>query len=486
MVTTETSQTALETMIERFRSVLVNSPQNPTVLLGFAEANLRRGRRLEALQAYQKVLSLTPDVSDAHMAVAEIYLLHGLPLEAYDELRKVFELEPGRPEAHLLLHEIEPLAPVPHELERLRLRFPTELQIAETHSRLVLEIEHLVREVEQLRELGEGPTSEPVHAYHLEQARKRLSRTQHLLGLLDSLPTGEAPVPRAEPVAPEVVAEEEPGMTLLPMDFEPEPASDLDSEPEPEYAERPMPDLDQEFELPAQDEEAPQHSAYDTVEMPSEKSVDEMTLEELLAGTEGLDLGESEPTGDGADIENFFSSLAITEPEPMESQPYEDMAPAVEEEELAPEPQPEPEEEPEPEPVAGSAGPSAARLAFYDSIAGGLRDAVDDLLRTRGLTSIFVVSVDGHVVAHQSRDSITAEQMGQLVVQIQQCLREYSGDLAYWALECEGGIILLQQLDERHGLVAVGQAGASFAMIRLNLDKARPKLADPLVGAPHD
>lgn len=446
MLTTEQqAQTALESMIERFRNVLANSPENPTVLLGFAEANLRRGRRLEALQAYQKVLGMTPDVSDAHMAVAEIYLLHGLPLEAYEELRKVFELEPGRPEAHLLLHEIEPLAPVPQELERLRMRYPTELQIAETHSRLVLEIEHLVREVEQLREQGEGPGSEPVAAYHLEQARKRLSRTQHLLGLLDSLPTGTPEPPRPEPLAP-----------LPELDLEPlaTPAEELELqlESEPVYDTQ---EMEPELDLPD----------FENIPAPSPED-DIPSLEELLGETGELDLGESP---DSHDIEDFFSSLAISEPE----EPDEDV--------------PLPELEPEPVAVEEApSGPSAARLGFYDSVSAGLREAVDELLRTRGLTSIFLVSLDGHVVAHQSRDSITPEQVGGLIVQLQDCLRSYSAEMTYWALECEGGIVLLQQLDERHGLVAIGQAGASFAMIRLNLDKAKSKLAEPLSGAPHD
>lgn len=440
--TEEQSQTALESMIERFRNVLANSPKNPTVLLGFAEANLRRGRRLEALQAYQQVLGLTPDVSDAHMAVAEIYLLHGLPLEAYDELRKVFELEPGRPEAHLLLHEIEPLAPVPQELERLRLQYPTDLQVAETHSRLVLEIEHLVREVEQLRESGEGASAEPVAAYHLEQARKRLARTQHLLGLLDSLPTGVPEPPRPEPLAPmpELPQLEEGFASQEPV-YETQEMDEAASADGPQDLE--LPDLAQ-IDAPGPDEEVP-------------------SLEELLGDTSDLDLGES---ADSHDIEDFFSSLAIEEPQPSEPE-EEAPLPVV--------------EEPEP---AGAI--SAARIAFYDSVSAGLREAVDELLRTRGLTSIFLVSVEGHVIAHQSRDSITPEQMGTLVVSLQHCLRSYSDDLAYWALECDGGIVLLQQLDDRHGLVAIGQAGASFAMIRLNLDKAKSKLAEPLAGAPHD
>lgn len=456
----DSNQTALESMIERFRAVLVQSPQNPTVLLGFAEANLRRGRRLEALQAYQKVLGLTPDVSDAHLAVAEIYLLHGLPLEAYEELRKVFEIEPGRPEAHLLLHEIEPLAPIPHVLEHLRARFPTELQVAETRSRLTLEVEHLVREVEQLRETGEGPASEPVASYHLEQARKRLNRTQHLLGLLETLPlyTGEPAMPRPTALHPGETESE--SYEALP-DY---PAS-LESSEEGGYETREM--------LESSDEE-PVLETYAPIEPEPGPGMESESIE--LEGRES-EL-EAEPE---SDIEDFFQSLALggePEPEPMAEPEPEPFVEELAELELEPEPGPEPAAPPEP------AGLSAERSSYYESAAPALREAVDDLLRTRGLTSIFLVSADGHVVAHQSRDSVTPEQMGELVLSIQSCLREFSPDLAYWALECEGGIVLLQQLDARHGLVAVGQPGASFAMIRLNLDKARPRLAEPLASAP--
>lgn len=466
MLTTEQAgQTALETMIERFRTVLASSPENPTVLLGFAEANLRRGRRLEALQAYQKVLGLTPDVSDAHLAVAEIYRLHGLPLEAYDELRRVFELEPGRPEAHLLLHEIEGLAPIPPELDFMRRRYPSELQVAETRSRLVLELEHLVREVEQLREPGEGPTAEPVSAYHLEQARKRLSRTQHLLSLLDTLPTHSPEPPRPELLAPVADEEPVPELPLVNLEMESEAGSESDSGLEPVAYETPeFPELPELPELTSLETEP----AYETQEMDAEPDPledDLSSLDDLLRDTPELD--GTEPEADAQDIEEFFSSLAISE------------------ENLVPEPEEVPLPVLEPEPEVAS-GPSAARLAYYESVAPSLREAVDELLRTRGLTSIFLVSVDGHVVTYQARDAVGPEQMGPLVVQVQQCVQDFSSELTYWALECEGGIVLLQQLDERHALVAVGQAGSSFAMIRLNLDKAKSKLAEPLTGAPHD
>ncbi|MEW6279222.1 MAG: hypothetical protein AB1758_11395 [Candidatus Eremiobacterota bacterium] len=430
MTTLETQpQTALEGMIEHFRSVLDRSPDDPNVLLGFAEANLRRGKRLEALTAFHRVLGVAPDVPDAHLGVAQIYYLHGLPLEAYAELCNVFELEPGRPEGFLLIHEMEGDYPVPDSLLRHRRFYPTEQQVSETRARLVLEREHLVREVDQLRAAGEGDSAEPVCAYHLEEARKRLTRVQQMLAGLENLPTRSQaevwepqPPPRPEPVSP--------------IGEQAEAAQEEESQ--------------EESQTPVEVYRTPEPPAAEPAELLREPGP-----------------AEEEPSGtDAEDIESFFAGL----------EEVADEAPP-EEPEATPE-TPAPPPSPEPAPA------SSQLLAFYEAASAPLKEAVEELLKTRGLTSIFVASADGHILVHSSRDSVSPERIGALAVEAQRCLTAFLPDPQYWALECDGGIVLMQQLDARHMLIAVGQAGASFAMIRLNLDKARPRLSEPLADAP--
>jgi len=52
----------------------------------------------------------------------------------------------------------------------------------------------------------------------------------------------------------------------------------------------------------------------------------------------------------------------------------------------------------------------------------------------------------------------------------------------YWVLECAGGIVVLQMIDQDHALVVVGQAGANFGALRYTMDKMKPTLAKIMVG----
>ena len=50
--------------------------------------------------------------------------------------------------------------------------------------------------------------------------------------------------------------------------------------------------------------------------------------------------------------------------------------------------------------------------------------------------------------------------------------------------QCNGGIFVMQTLDEDHVLIAVGQAGANFGALRYTMDKTKAKFGDILGEVP--
>ena len=163
--------------------------------------------------------------------------------------------------------------------------------------------------------------------------------------------------------------------------------------------------------------------------------------------------------------------------------------------ELAPEPVPEPvalDVPPEPAPVeelappspAPSGASSAERQAYYESKAEELGKLTGTLARTRGVTSIFLVSRDGTTIDSVVKDDVTEERIGELVKESFEFLAAYAKNPAYWVLECTGGIFVMQALDDRHVLIAVGQAGANFGALRYTMDKTKAKFATILDNVP--
>lgn len=160
----------------------------------------------------------------------------------------------------------------------------------------------------------------------------------------------------------------------------------------------------------------------------------------------------------------------------------------------APEPEtpgPAPVESPTPEPPVFSsaevevpAGLSPARKAFYETHAEALSSLTTTLARTRGVTSIFLVAREGVTIDAVAKDNITEKRVGELVKESFEFLEAFANDPAYWVLECAGGIFVMQRLDDRHVLIAIGQAGANFGALRYTMDKTRTKFEQLLAQAP--
>lgn len=127
---------------------------------------------------------------------------------------------------------------------------------------------------------------------------------------------------------------------------------------------------------------------------------------------------------------------------------------------------------------------SPARKSFYQTHAEALSGLTTTLARTRGVTSIFLVAREGVTIDAVAKDEISEERVGELVRESFEFLEAFAKDPAYWVLECAGGIFVMQKLDDRHVLIAIGQAGANFGALRFTMDKTRTKFEQLLAQVP--
>lgn len=127
---------------------------------------------------------------------------------------------------------------------------------------------------------------------------------------------------------------------------------------------------------------------------------------------------------------------------------------------------------------------SVARKSFYQAHSESLSALTTTLARTRGVTSIFLVAREGVTIDAVAKDEISEERVGELVRESFEFLEAFAKDPAYWVLECAGGIFVMQKLDDRHVLIAIGQAGANFGALRYTMDKTRTKFEQLLSQVP--
>ncbi|MBI3925908.1 MAG: hypothetical protein HY319_10245 [Armatimonadetes bacterium] len=498
-------ETTLSRKMAQYRGILEKAPDDLTPVLAFAETAMRRGLRLEALEAYQKVLGQESSIPEAHLAMAEIYHQQGLVSEAYQELVQLFALEPYNAEGHLLARRMAG-STEPPDLARPYLEEGSTLdEVARARTRLSISRSILMREVQELSRIA-ATNREPILEYFLAEAQKRLDRIHEALSELETLEE-EARAPRLRPpmVPPEVAEEailespeEDFPVTGAPPLEELEPApraplwpeslEDLVSE-ETTYSliHEPPPALE-----PIEPAPLPLDLDQFTRELEAEPSpVPPPPLEPGLGWEQGLKAPPGfevpppiqappplQPTDLEAELSLSAASLSVGGLELGLPPTYEDSAPSP-----APVSAPWLSELVFPEATL-EGPPSSARLSFYDSLQAPLSTLTGQLAKTRGVTSLFICSREGHVIQHSTRDAMTPDLVSNLVVDGLSFLESYASEPRYWVLECDGGIVVLQMIDPRHVLVAVGQAGANFGALRYTMDKICPKFAELLSAAP--
>lgn len=179
-------KTTLELKLEKLRSICEKSPDNHIGLLALAETAFRRGLRLEALEAYQKVLK-DESVAEAHLCMAQMYRHHGLYQEAISELRVLFEMEPGYPEAHVFARELSASTTLPQDIEEILLAGCGNDELALARVRLSIARSLVLREGQELVAIQDANAGDPTFGYYIFETRKRLSYCEEVLSQLTVL-----------------------------------------------------------------------------------------------------------------------------------------------------------------------------------------------------------------------------------------------------------------------------------------------------------
>jgi len=146
--------------------------------MAYAEANLGRGKRLEALQAYQRVLEIKPDVVEVHLAIVKIYSFQGLFAEAYQQLVRVFQLSPDSLEGHVLFRRLSKESPVPDEYARffegMDEFLPRLDALRDYRVQIQMELDERRSEMDQIATFLKESSDDPLLVYLQEMAKRRL------------------------------------------------------------------------------------------------------------------------------------------------------------------------------------------------------------------------------------------------------------------------------------------------------------------------
>lgn len=179
-------KTTLELKLEKLRQICHKSPDNAIGLLALAETAFRRGLRLEALEAYQKVLK-DESVAEAHLCMAQMYRHHGLFQETINELRVLFEIERGYPEAHVFARELAKETTLPEDLETVLHEGCGGDELALARVRLSIARSLVLREGQELVAIQDANANDPTFGYYIGETRKRLSYCEQVLSQLGVL-----------------------------------------------------------------------------------------------------------------------------------------------------------------------------------------------------------------------------------------------------------------------------------------------------------
>jgi len=493
-------QTSLDQQILKLKKILDGNPDDLSVLMAYAEANLRKGNRLEAMKAYQKVVKMKPEVPEVRIALTKIYISMKHYEDAYYEVAKIFEIEEENIEGHVLLKQLQRLFEIPGNLnEQLESHLdfkapPRKIKILKTLYEL--EKRKYSRLIDDYNKQLDEDEGNPVVMYQRKKAQERLEIADQALEDLDSMmgepeeeevsavieeveiseeaPVAEVVEPKEEaiPSGEETELAEESSEVETPVEEEPEAMDTGELEEQALETEKPVSEKEivKEAEL-AQPiaEEIPEIEAEKPEEKPSEKPPSE-----VLEAEEQIE---------------EISAIPLEELAGIEAVPIEEMV-----EETIPEltETPEVEEEIEiEEEVKEKLSLSEERLAFYDEIKNETDRVLKALNRTRGVVSSLILDNTGHILNVQSSESFNPEELGSQVLQGVSPLIKWGTDtgeegreLLYWVLEFKKGLMVLQPLTSEIYLIVLGKRGANFGAVRYSIEKNTGKLLSALSNMP--
>ncbi len=509
-------QTSLDQQILKLKKILDENPGDLSVLMAYAEANLRKGNRLEAMKAYQKVVKIKPEVPEVRIALTKIYISMKHYEDAYNEVVMIFDIDEKNIEGHILLKQLLRLIEPPGDLNE-KLEAHTDFKAPPKKIKVLqalydLEKRKYSRLINDFKRQLEEDDGDPVVMYQRNKAQERLATANQALEDLESM-MGE---PEEEEVPVEIeeveVVEEVPVVEAIMPDGEEIPSAEEMKVVEESPAEKTGVETEEVTEETA--EEATESSrARDTgdleeqvvdtaklVEM-AEEQVEEVEVIEPVAEevpeaeadivepeekaieefqVEDMDLGE--PIGE-------ISAIPLEELAGIEAIPIEEMIDETVPE-LAESPEAEEkivqEEEIEEKPIL-----SQERLAYYNEIMDELDIVLQALNRTRGVVSSLVLDNTGHILHLLSIENFNSDELGSQVLQgVSPLIKwgtntdEEGRELLYWVLEFKKGLMVLQPLTSDVYLIVLGKRGANFGAVRYSIEKNTSKLLSALANMP--
>jgi tetratricopeptide (TPR) repeat protein len=193
--TAEGYKISLDAQLEKLEEILKENPDDPSVLMHVGELSLRRGRKLMALLAFQKVASLKPEVLEVHLHLAKIYGFQKMYEEAYQELLQALKIDRKSVEARVLYDILSKESDPPPELAaKIQSYFSpvyTEDEITLYIQQLNIEKEGFVSDIRELSSLLESYPLDTILEYHKNMAERRLSLVEELLEKAQQLKTAE-------------------------------------------------------------------------------------------------------------------------------------------------------------------------------------------------------------------------------------------------------------------------------------------------------
>jgi len=449
--------TTLDQQIEKIGTMLTENPEDIGVLIAYAEFHYRRGRYLEALQAYQRVVTLRQDISDVHLGLAKIYMRQNMIADAYNELLQVFTIVPHDIEAHVMYRRLMDIKEPQPEIEEAFQRFsecePDLLDIGFYRQQKELEVEKMEQEILELEKIMEEHDEEPICEYNYEMAVMRKKNIESLFSYIQKLEAHlmEKASQRADALEAETAA------------------------------------------IRAEDREAPGQP--EVPEFPGEPGEPEISPLLITPGDEGKD--DMEPgvdlLGDIEDIDEKSKELTLDE-EMIElpGLPDDIPGPFVEEEETTPgalDVVSGIEEEPEAAEGGTAEAVSEERIRFYGEIRESVTSVMAGLIKTKGVTVVMTVARDGYIIDSIVNEAISYDEIGGIVgAGVDSIARWRSNEqgkaFLYWVLEFEQGLLVMRAVNNEHYLLAIAKAGANFGAMRFSMEKGKEALDEILSMSP--
>jgi predicted regulator of Ras-like GTPase activity (Roadblock/LC7/MglB family) len=473
--------TTLDVQIDKIGMMLSENPDDIGILIAYAEFHFRRGRYLEALQAYQKVVSIRQDISDVHLGLAKIYMRQNMIADAYSELLQVFEIMPHNIEGHIIFKKLKDLKEAPLDLQEAFARYgecePDLDDLRLFKHQKELEMEKMEQEIAELGQIMADNEEEPIYEYNYEMAMIRKKGIGELFSYINNLEThlGEKAALEAEQAAHEA---EKAALEAEKAALEAEMAAH----------EKEMAEIEAERLAALQKEQGELQKARELEELsisPELMKPDEGERAEKENATSGDVLEELPGKEGGSAFEGRIADILIM---PEDDLPFEQDASESSSPESV-EPAAAEDVDGAGEKASEKKGISEERLKFYTENKESVTTVMAGLIKTKGVTVVMTCARDGYVIDSIINETIDYEEIGTIVRAGVETIANWRPDVPgkaflYWVLEFEQGLLVIRAVNSDHFLLAIAKAGANFGAMRFSMEKGKEALDELLSAVP--